>query len=97
LASVAMTKPVDDQVTKHRDEPGGKARGVSVLWFVDVVTEPSEAVRAQPLTHARKDIHYVVIVLDIMPDGGENQATVTTEEKIPGGIAVALAKRNEPR
>src|SRR2546425_7010814 len=49
--------PVDDQVTKHRDEPGGKAGGVSVLWLVGVATHPGEAVRAQPFTHARKDIH----------------------------------------
>src|SRR3989441_11316140 len=89
--------PVDDQVTKHRDEPGGKAGGVSVLWLVGVATHPGEAVRAQPFTNACKDIHHVVIGLDIMPDGGENQATMTTEEKNPGGIAVALAKRNEPR
>src|SRR5437879_12418739 len=68
---------------------------MTLLRLVGIATQPSETVIARSFAHAGKDIHHVIVVLEIAPDGGANRASETTEKKVPSLVALALATPNE--
>src|SRR5712691_906654 len=90
-----MAEPIDGQVVHDNDEPGGeRAGGIDVGG---AAAEPGEIVLAERLAHPCEDVHHVVGFRGIVADRAEDEAAVTLDEEIPGGLGIARFERGDPR
>ena len=90
-----MPKPVYGEIANNRDEPGGETRAMGRL--LDIAAQASEVIRAQRLADTREDVHYVVVVLGVVANRGEDQAAVTIEKLVPSSVARATLQLNDPK
>ena len=64
---------------------------------IEVAVQALEIRVAQRLTHVREHIHYVIIVLGVVADGGEDEAAILVEKQIPRGVYAAAPELGHPR
>ena len=64
--------------------------------LLDVVAQPFQIGLAQRLTDPREYIHYVVIVLGVVPDRRENEAAIAIEKQVPRSVAFAALQFDHP-
>ena len=93
-AAIAVAKPVDREMPNDGHEPG-RERG-PVFRLIRVGADPSQPVGAQGLAHLREDVHHIVVVLGVVPDGSEDETSVATDKLIPRGVQVAAVQLGHP-
>lgn len=59
--------------------------------------EPAEVVVAQRFTHVREHVHYIIVVLGVVPDRREDEAAVALEELIPCSVGAVPLQGGHPR
>src|SRR2546429_8532872 len=93
-AAVAVPKPVDREMADDRDEPRGKTSAVVLLCREG--TEPSQIVFAQGLAHPREDVHHIVMVLGVVADGREDEASLAAGKQGPPGVGFSRLPPGSP-
>src|SRR5207253_4898753 len=94
--AIAMAKPVDGEITNDRHQPGRESCAMRGSGLLDVVAQPFQIGLAQRLTDPREYIHYVVIVLGVVPDRRENEAAIAIEKQVPRSVALAALQLDHP-
>ncbi len=87
VPAVPMAEPVHGEIPHDGDQPRREPGAVVGLLGVDA--KPPQAILAQRLAGAREDVHHIIVVLGVVPDGCEDETPVPIQEQVPRGVEPA--------